>query len=166
MKRINPGDIIAIRNNDKFYYAFILDKIKLFGGNWTFVLHYTSDKLSDKEEVLKNSDSGFHAFVDFIYAKRENRIVIVSTKNNFKSKKNIKRLKAGVGIYPSNPKSWKIMDLNFKDIKKIKKLNKKQLKYPYAARIEDSKMCNLVDAKWTPKLSIYEPYLPISEIFL
>ncbi len=136
MKRIKHGDIIAIKINNIFYYAFILDKIKLFGGNWTYVLHYTSNELHNHSELLENNLSGFHAFVDFINAKRENRIFVISRNNDFAGYNKIKHLKAGIGIDPLNPKAWQIMDLEFNDIKRVRKLNKKQIKYPYATRID------------------------------
>jgi len=43
MTRIYPGDLLRIAANGRFYYAIILDKIRLFGGQLCFVLYRTSE---------------------------------------------------------------------------------------------------------------------------
>ena len=44
MLRLKKGDLVAVKSQteEKFYYALVLDKIALFGGNWTYVFHRTS----------------------------------------------------------------------------------------------------------------------------
>lgn len=75
MVRITRGDLFAIRGgNERYYYALILDKIGLFGGNGSFAFHRTSPQMLASKELLLPNESGFHAFIDFIFAKREDRL--------------------------------------------------------------------------------------------
>jgi hypothetical protein len=71
--QIAAGDLLAVEANGR-YYTPVLDKIRLFGGNWSVVFHKTSEQMLGPDEVLDGSRDGFHAFVDFIWAKREKRL--------------------------------------------------------------------------------------------
>ena len=71
MIRISPGDLVGVRANDRYYYALVLDRVRLFGGNWVFVFHRSSEDLLNAVDVLTGPVSGFNAFVDFIWAKRD-----------------------------------------------------------------------------------------------
>ena len=55
-----PGDLVAIEANGRYYYAAILDRIRLFGGNWVFVFASSSERVLAAETVLASSDGGWH----------------------------------------------------------------------------------------------------------
>ena len=74
MIQMRPGDLVAVEVDSQYYYALILDKIRLFGGNWVFVFHLKSKETLTSETILSAEHNGFYAFVDFIHAKREDRI--------------------------------------------------------------------------------------------
>ena len=118
MIQLKPRDLVAIRANSHYYYALLLDRIRLFGGNWTFVFHRKSPELLTPDEVLGGSRSGFHAFVDFIWAKREGRATHlcrgVSTEEfegpGFLKQTSVHREKATL---------WFISDMTFQEVKRL-----------------------------------------------
>jgi hypothetical protein len=150
MIQLKPRDLVAISANSKYYYALLLDRIRLFGGNWTFVYHRTSAELLTPGEVLGGSRSGFHAFVDFIWAKREGRATRlcrgVSTEEfegpGFVKQTNAHRDKATL---------WFISDMTFHEVKRVEQLSDAEKRYPLQSRIDDILMVRYVDRGWTPE---------------
>ena len=71
MIQISPGDLVAVATDGRYYYALVLDRVRLFGGNWVFVFHCSSQNILDAADLLVGPRTGYHAFVDFIWAKRE-----------------------------------------------------------------------------------------------
>ena len=45
--QVAPGDLVAVEADGQYYYALILDHVKLFGGNWVFAFHTSSGKVLD-----------------------------------------------------------------------------------------------------------------------
>lgn len=80
MIRLAPGDLIAIKHEQRHYYALVLNKISLFGGNLVFAFYETSPDLLTKSQIFENPGQGFFEIVDFIWAKRENRISRIASK--------------------------------------------------------------------------------------
>jgi len=150
MIQLKPRDLVAITANSRYYYALLLDRIRLFGGNWTFVFHRTSSSLLTAKEVLGGSRSGFHAFVDFIWAKREGRATRlwrgVSTEEfegpGFLKQTNTHRGKATL---------WFISDMTFQDVRRVEQLSEAEKRYPLQSRIDDILMVSDVDRAWTPE---------------
>lgn len=118
MRQLQEGDLIAIEASGKYYYALILSKIRLFGGNWTYVFHRRSDQLLPLEKVLTMPISGFNAFGDFIWAKREKRITGLARKLDTSGFRGPGRLKATNATKDKAP-FWFIMDMNFKELKRV-----------------------------------------------
>ena len=72
--QVSPGDLVAVSANEKFYYALLIERIRMFGGCWSFVFHRTSRELISAADLLTSPGVGFNAFVDFLWSKREGRI--------------------------------------------------------------------------------------------
>lgn len=158
MIRIHPGDIVQLVSNSKYYFAYILSSIQYFGGNLTYALHYTSSTLISPEELLLEYQPGFHAFIDFIQAKRENRIERIMNKADFSLYENMKYLKSPYWMPPDPPFAWSIIDENFKEIRKVKELSDEEKMYPYTSRIDDLIMINRIEAKWVQNMTSFPPY--------
>jgi hypothetical protein len=153
MIQIRPGDLIAIRFQGRYYYALILDRIRLFGGNWVYVFHRRSDELLSADVFLDGRQSGFHAFVDFIHAKREDRITRLQRKVDPNLYPSPGYLKAT--HHPTRKASqWFIYDMDFNLVKRVKKLKRAEKKYPNWSRIDDVIMKDLVDKAWTPEKDV------------
>jgi len=150
MIRITLGDLLAVAINDKYYYALVLDRIQLFGGNWTFVFHRTSDQLLAAEEILSGPQSGFHAFVDFIWAKREGRITRLAKKINVAPYDHVKFLK-NTHTDTGKATTWFISDRQFREVKRTSQLSEDEAKAPLEERIDDTIMAERVDRMWTPE---------------
>ncbi len=148
MIRVTRGDLLAIRGEDaKFYYALILDKVGLFGGNWSFAFHKTSDNVLSSNDLLGPDIRGFHAFIDFIFAKRENRITRLATKINVCPYDRVEFLRASNAI----PCRWCfIYNRAFQEVRRVELLNSEEKKYPIFERIDDTIMMQRVDSKWSP----------------
>ena len=70
MIQISPGDLVAVATDGRYYYALVLDRVRLFGGNWVFVFHCSSQNILDAADLLDGPRTGYHAFVDFIWARK------------------------------------------------------------------------------------------------
>jgi hypothetical protein len=149
MIRIASGDLFAVEANGQYYYALILDRIRLFGGNWTFVFHISSSRLMDAGEVLRRPMEGFHAFVDFIWAKRENRLTRLMRGVDTSALRGPGRLK-GTHAIKEKANLWFIYDMEFKELKRVSRLTAAEAAYPQYSRIDDTIMVRRVDERWTP----------------
>ncbi|MGI4789144.1 MAG: hypothetical protein ACRYFS_09885 [Janthinobacterium lividum] len=126
MKRIAPGDLIAVTANGRYYYALILDKIKLFGGNWSYVFHATTEeKVFAPEEILGDEKPGFHAFVDFIWAKRESRLEHIARNVDLVPYNSIRYLKDTHNFAAKSP-IWFISDMSFQVVRQVAELTERK----------------------------------------
>lgn len=122
----------------------------MFGGNWVFVFHRTSVEPLGADDVLSGPQSGFHAFVDFIWAKREKRILRLRScvpPEPFHSSGYLKAANVRTGM----ASFWFIYDMNFKEIKRTSKLTETEACYPQWSRIDDAIMAERVDREWRPE---------------
>lgn len=83
MIQLRPGDLVAVQKEDTYVLFAILTKQILFGGHWCFVSHQHRNVLPAAADVVLGS--GFNAAVDFIVAKREQRVFRISRGNDFSS---------------------------------------------------------------------------------
>jgi hypothetical protein len=157
--RVQPGDLVAVAANQKYYYALILDRRRLFGGNWTYAFHHTSTEILKAEDVLGGPQAGFHAFVDFIWAKREGRLVRLARKVDparyagpgyLKGTNAIPGRLKGTSLIREEERRWFIRDMNFREIKKVKVLSAEERQYPLNACVDDTLMSQWIDKEWTP----------------
>ena len=80
MIQVTAGDLIAIQKDDFYAYALVVTNIKLFGGNIVYGFHRTTKELINSEDLLNGDISGFLAFVDLIWAKRNGVISKIDKK--------------------------------------------------------------------------------------
>lgn len=151
MTRIYPGDLLRIAANGRFYYAIILDKIRLFGGQLCYVLYRTSETPKEAEEAMGEPLEGFYEIVDFIWAKREDRVARIATKLD------VDALNRGVRFFKSThaikekAKDWWIYDREGRELRRVQTLTEEEKCYPLHHRIDDTLMVGLVDKRWSPE---------------
>jgi len=150
MIQIKPADLVAVRANGKYYYALIVDRVRLFGGNWTFVFHRSSSELLDASAILEGEPSGFNAFVDFIWAKRESRLTRLMRGVNTKPFFGPGRLK-GTSTIKGKANLWFIYDMEFNELKRTSHLTAQEAAYPLNSRIDDTIMIQRVSEQWIPE---------------
>lgn len=141
---------MAVSANGRYYYALILDKVRLFGGNWVYVFHATTEgQIAPADEILGIEKLGFHAFVDFIWAKREGRIMRVAKKIDTAAYNSVRYLKNTHHFVGKAP-IWFITDMNFQAVKRVVELSEEEKNYPFPVRIDDTKMVKRIDEQWMP----------------
>jgi hypothetical protein len=150
MIQIRADDLIAVAASGKYYYALVLDRIRLFGGNWTFVFHKTSSEPLAADQILNTPHEGFHAFVDFIWSKREKRVSRIARNVD------VERFRGPSFLKQSNTLKgkatlWFISDMTLKEIRRTTRLSKAERTYPLKRRIDDIIMVSAVEAKWKPE---------------
>jgi hypothetical protein len=151
MTRISPGDLLRIAANGRFYYAIILDKIQLFGGQLCFVLYRTSETPMEAEEAMREPLEGFYEIVDFIWAKREDRVVRLATKlDTHALNRRVVFFKSTHAI-KEKAKDWWIYDRKGQELRRVQKLSEEEKRYPLHHRIDDILMVGLVDKRWSPE---------------
>jgi len=145
-----PGDLVAVQAHEKYYYAIILERIRLFGGNWTFVFHRTSAIPLTSVEILAGPRAGFHAYVDFMWAKKEGRLTRIERKvdtSQFAGPGSLKSANDLLGPV----RGWFISDMEFKPVRRVIRLSEEEKRYPLNQRIDDVGMVRMVDTRWTPE---------------
>ena len=161
MIQLRLGDVIAFKSDDKYYYAIIITKIILFGGNLIYTFHLKTNKLLSMEEVIGSKNNGFTAIVDFIFAKKEDRIVKVGhisdyerywEKRFFKQSNDVWKL---ILKKKELPKIWYIYDEKGNEVKKVKRLMQEEIQYPLHIRIDDKKLSELINIDWQPTQLAY-----------
>lgn len=150
MIQVAPGDLVAVTARGRYYYALIVERIRMFGGSWTFAFHRTSGALLAPEALLNGSRSGFNAFVDFIWAKREKRLVRLARKVDASPFRGPGRLK-GTHALKEKAAFWFIHDMAFQQLKRESLLSRDEARYPLHETIDDVLMVDRIDAGWTPE---------------
>lgn len=151
MIQIQPGDLLRIAANGRFYYALTLDRISMFGGQLCFVLHRVSERPLEADEILARPLVGFCEIVDFIWAKREKRIERIAKKVK------VDALNRSVTCFKSTfttkgkAEEWKILSREGEELRRVQKLTTEEKRLPLYERIDDSLMVELVDRQWLPE---------------
>jgi hypothetical protein len=135
----------------RFFYALVLDRIGLFGGAWSFVFAFHSEMQLNSEQVLARGDQGWNGFVDFIWAKRENRITRLARGVDTSRFAGPGYLK-GSNAFPQKATMWWIHDLRTGGVSQKRELTSEERAYPMNERIDDTIMVERVLAGWTPAL--------------
>ena len=149
MIRPSIGDLLAVLAGERYYYALQLSKVRLFGAPLVFAFHRTSSVPLAAEEILAAEPSGFYEFVDFIRAKRENRLSRIASKVDVDTFVPVRRFKNTLTI-KGKASSWSIYDESFQEIRRTARLTEEEKGYPLFHRIDDVLMCKLIDEQWTP----------------
>ena len=147
MQHVREGDLISIKNNDKYYYFLILSKLSFFGCQWTYAFHKASKQLLSKEELLKHK-KGFQLLIDFIEYRRSNSIIKIDKNIDIKPFFIGNKLKARIDT-PSGGHMWYIYSLEFKILKKQRFLMPWQKSYPITSGINCNDAFELINKKWT-----------------
>jgi len=79
--QLRPGDLVAVRKDGAYFLFAILTKQILFGGHWSFAFHGSRSTAPAADD--RAVGHGFNAAIDFIFPKREDRLVRVSRGNDF-----------------------------------------------------------------------------------
>lgn len=91
MIHVKPGNLIAVSAEGRYYYALVLKSLMpRINGHWCFIFHKTSEDLLSAPDLLTEGASGFYELVDFIWAKRQNRLIRIAEKINLKSYNDIR----------------------------------------------------------------------------
>jgi hypothetical protein len=149
MIRPSVGDLITEKAGEKYYYTLLLSKVRLFGAPLVFAFHRTSTEPLDAASILRERESGFHEFVDFIWAKRENRLSRIATKIDTRPYDTVRRFK-NTHTTQGKARHWVIYDEAFNEIRRPESLTAEEKAYPLFHRIDDTLMCSLIDNQWTP----------------
>jgi hypothetical protein len=79
MIHVKPGNLVAVFADGRYYYAAVLKNLMPRArGHWCFVFHKTSEQILSAGEVLNGAEIGFYDLVDFIWAKRQNRLIRIA----------------------------------------------------------------------------------------
>ena len=146
MQHVKSGDLIGIEDNGKYYYYLVLSKSALFGCQWSYAFHITSDSLLTESEIL-SSKGGFRALVDFIDQRRANKVIKISKQIDMLPYAKETKLKARIDTYGGGHQ-WFIYSPTFSILKKQKLLMPWQKSYPIASGMSCQDSYKLIDKKW------------------
>ena len=86
MIHAKPGNLVAVFADGRYYYAIVLKSLlPAARGHWCFVFYRASEHLLSAAEILNERPLGFYDLVDFIWAKRENRLIRIAENIEIKS---------------------------------------------------------------------------------
>ena len=150
MIRPSVGDLVSVAANGKYYYAVLLSKVRLFGAPLVFAFHRASAEPLMSDQIISPQAQGFHEFVDFVWAKRENRLSRVASKVDISPFNTVHYFK---NTHTTRGKAsiWFIYDDSFAEIRRTSHLTPEEKTFPLFHRIDDVLMCSLIDRQWTPE---------------
>lgn len=149
MIRATPGDLIAVKHKRRYYYAVVLTRQIMAGGQLVFALYHSSKSLEDAEQVLKHGLKGFHCIIDFIFAQRAGSLHRISKVSTEKID-TVKYFRQGSPDYGLRG-TWAIWDRDFDLVKTTDSLTEKEWRYPIQVRSDHTSMCKQIDARWKPE---------------
>jgi hypothetical protein len=148
MIRLVPGDLVSLERDGAFHYALVLGKISYFGANWAYVFHVTSTQVMDAQAVIE-SQNGFNAFVDFIHAKRDQRLQRIGQRcevHAFLGPGLMKKTFTTKG----KAEQWFITDMQHKEVKRVATLTPQERDYPLDQMISEGLMIRRIRERWIP----------------
>jgi hypothetical protein len=108
-----PGQLLAVKVRDRYFYTLILTKVALFGSQLAFVFHNKTNSLVSWHEIEAWPFDGFVAFIDLGFAKREGRIQRIANDFEPAGFEAPRRFKHGVSREPQiEPSRWAVVDLS------------------------------------------------------
>jgi hypothetical protein len=149
MIRTAPGDLIAVKHKGRHYYAVVLTRQIMLGGQLVFALYHSSKSLEDAEQVLKHGLKGFHCIIDFIFAQRAGSLRRIS-------KVSIEKIDTVKYFIQDRPDyglrgTWAIWDRDLNLVKTSDSLTEKEWRYPLQVQSDHESMCEQIDARWKPQ---------------
>jgi hypothetical protein len=100
-------------------------------------------------ELMAGAKSGFHAFVDFIWAKREGRLTRIARGVSAPEFDAPGYLKSTHAI-KEKARCWYVSDMSHRDARRVEKLTAAEAAYPLQERIDDTIMVDRARSRWTP----------------
>lgn len=149
MIRTTPGDLIAVKYKRRHYYAVILTRQIMLGGQLVFALYHSSKSLEDAEQVLKHGLKGFHCIIDFIFAQRAGTLRRIS-KVSIEKIDTVKYFRQDGPSYGLRG-TWAIWDRDSNLVKTSDSLTEKEWRYPLDVCSRHESMCEQIDARWKPE---------------
>ena len=149
MIRTTPGDLIAVKHKRRYYYAVVLTRQIMLGGQLVFALYHSSKSLEDSEQVLKHGLKGFHCIIDFIFAQRAGSLRRIS-KVSIEKIDTVKYFRQDGPSYGLRG-TWAIWDRDSNLVKTSDSLTEKEWRYPLDVCSRHESMCEQIDARWKPQ---------------
>ena len=147
MQHVKEGNLIAIKEEGLFYYFLILSGSAFFGGQWAYAFHETSNDLLEENVILQTFGQGFHAIIDFIDERRENRIIKISKLKDCEQYKNKHNLKAKIKE-PNGQYRWYIYSQDFSILDIQDELKDSQYEYPIGSGNRFKDAVRMIKFKW------------------
>jgi hypothetical protein len=151
MIRISPGDLLQISNDGKFFYALVLDKIRLFGGQLAFGFYQVSTEPLAADEVLSKPFEGFYETVDFINANREKRLERIAKHIDVTQWSRQVTFFKQTFTLKGKASEWWICDRNYHKIKRTPTLTEEEKRYPFSHCIGIKLMLKQIEQRWSPE---------------
>lgn len=150
MIQISPGDLIAIEHERRFFYAIVLTRIFMFGGQVVYAFHRTTTDLETAERFLQGKGDGFHFIADFIDAKYKSAIYRLARKLPIVDLNAFKFFRQGEQSYGLD-KTWAIWDRAPHVVQTPTSLTDEQWACPILRTVSYREMCECIDRKWKPE---------------
>jgi hypothetical protein len=159
MVRLAPNDLIAISSGSSLYHAVVLGKQVLFGGSLCYVFHERSRKPREASYFLTERRPGFHAIVDWIGPNRESRVTRVAkgvdaslyTAPGLFKHTLVDLIRDTFPEWPRKPAVWRIVDENFKEKKRTRRLTETEERLPDFSCLSGEYALKLARTKWVPE---------------
>lgn len=147
MTTVTSGDLLGFKKYRDYYYYLVLSEPLYYGCRWAYAFHKKSDALLSKTELLCSSEEGFHALIDFKTKLNQKYIFKIGEGINIEPYKVTMNSKVRIDK-PGGGHEWYIFNPQLQILKKQKKLNTAQIKFPIASGITCDDANLLIDKKW------------------
>ncbi len=154
MQHLKPGELVALRENDRFYVFLILSESAFLGCQWAFAFHQAHSSCPPADGINIVRPAGFVALIDFIVPRRSNSIIRLAKGLNISPFMAFDLVKALIRM-PGMESLWYIYNRHDSEIlKKSPALSKIELSYPIWSGVHASQATKLIESRWNPSILV------------
>ena len=149
MIQVRPFDLLAISENDRYYYCLTLSKQIMAGGQLVYAFYYTSESVASADVLLRDHPQGFHRITDFIAARRSDSLTRIAANVTAPHLDNVQFFRQD-GPNFGHDRTWAIWDREGSLIRRPVELTIEEWSYPLLVCSLHHSMCEQIDQRWHP----------------
>lgn len=149
MIRIRPGDLLAIKEGDRYYYCLVLSRQIMGGGQLVHAFYFTSESLVPADELLTKNPQGFHRITDFIACNRSGSLARIAARVPTDAFDGVDLFRQDSPSYGRDG-TWAIWNRESQVVREPVELTAEEWGYPIFLCSLHHSMCHQIDRRWHP----------------
>ena len=154
MQHLKPGELVALRKDERYFVFLILSPSAFFGCQWTFAFHDHHQALPGAADIDLAHPRGFVALIDFIKPRRSDSVIRISKGIDPSPFLEFSLVKALIRM-PGQPTLCYIYDRHSSAIVRQKPdLSAEEMDFPIWSGVHAYDAIHLIQTEWRPSILI------------